>query len=91
MLEVVQSKQFKKSFKRIRSHKNFKENVFHFVIDELRNDRQLEAKYKDHQLVGDHIGQRECHVQNDILLIYEKRKDVLVLLLADIGSHSELF
>lgn len=91
MREIVQAKQFRKSFKRIRSHKDFKANVFGFIVEELANDRELDKKYKDHDLIGYYAGYRECHLQNDILLIYKKEKDILILILADIGSHSELF
>lgn len=91
MREILQAKQFKKSFKRVQSHKDFKQSIFEFVVEELANDRPLDQKYKDHELIGYYAGYRECHLQNDILLVYQKRKDVLVLILSDIGSHSELF
>ncbi len=57
----------------------------------LANGKVLDKKYKDHKLSGDYIGYRECHVQNDILLVYSIEGEVLVLYLLDIGSHSELF
>ena len=34
---------------------------------------------------------RECHVEPDFLLIYEKTEEVLVLSLVRTGSHSDLF
>ena len=33
----------------------------------------------------------ECHIQHDLLLVYEIREAELVLLLIDIGSHTYLF
>ena len=57
----------------------------------LLQNKKLENKYKDHGLSGDWIGYKECHLQNDILLIYKYEDDVLWLVLADIGSHSKLF
>lgn len=44
----------------------------------------------DHDLTGDWIGYRECHIKPDLLLIYRKVGDDM-LILARLGSHSELF
>lgn len=35
------------------------------VIDILFEGKLLDAKYKDHALVGNYIGFRECHIQPD--------------------------
>lgn len=51
----------------------------------------LPEKNKDHELTGDWVGHRECHVQPDWLLIYRIDDDVLVLTLSRTGSHSDLF
>ncbi|HIY07113.1 MAG TPA: type II toxin-antitoxin system YafQ family toxin, partial [Candidatus Evtepia faecigallinarum] len=48
-------------------------------------------KYKDHALIGDYAGYRECHIQPDWLLVYRLEDDVLVLTLFRTGSHSDLF
>lgn len=59
------------------------------VITSLLKDIPLSEKYKDHALVGNWAGARECHVLPDLLLIYEKvGKDELWL--RRLGSHSEL-
>jgi len=57
----------------------------------LKSGSTLDSKYRDHELKGVYVGIRECHIQNDILLLYCKEKDVLVLVLVDIGTHSHLF
>ena len=46
---------------------------------------------KDHELSGNWVGYRECHIQPDWLLIYYIENDVLVLTLARTGTHSDLF
>ncbi|MCD7805380.1 MAG: type II toxin-antitoxin system YafQ family toxin [Oscillospiraceae bacterium] len=61
------------------------------VIDKLANDETLEAKFRDHNLTGDYVNFRECHIEPDWLLIYKKEADILVLLLQRVGSHSDLF
>lgn len=57
----------------------------------LHRARPFPPKYKDHQLSGNWIGYRECHIQPNWLLIYHIEKDVLVLTLSRTGSHSDLF
>lgn len=46
---------------------------------------------RDHQLSGDYVGYRECHITPDWLLIYEADGDELVLYLTRTGSQSDLF
>ena len=45
-----------------------------YVIEKLRNKESLEAKYKDHKLKGDLTNLRNCHIEPDLVLIYEKDK-----------------
>ena len=59
------------------------------VIYKLENQEPLDSKYKDHQLIGNWQGHRECHVESDWLLIYKKSETHLYL--AQTGSHSDLF
>ena len=59
------------------------------IIDKLLIEEPLEYSSRDHRLVGNWKGYRECHVQPDWLLIY--RVDGNLLLLARTGSHAELF
>ena len=49
----------------------------------------LEAIYRDHALIGNYYGARECHIKPDLLLIYEKEDSLITL--RRLGSHSELF
>ena len=59
----------------------------------MANKEQLDAKYKDHQLINDKTYKdcRECHLDPDWLLIYKYKEDKLKLVLFVTGSHSELF
>lgn len=45
-------------------------------------------KYHDHALIGNMRGYRECHIRNDVLLIYKKEQDILIMTCVRIGSHS---
>lgn len=49
-------------------------NLLKEIIDFLTNEKQLDPKYLDHPLKGKWKGARECHVENDWLLIYRIRK-----------------
>jgi mRNA interferase YafQ len=60
------------------------------VIDALVFDQLLAASYRDHNLTGEWAECRECHIKADLLLIYKKMDDDK-LILARLGSHSELF
>ena len=61
------------------------------IIWQLANNEELASKYKDHALIGSYKGFRECHVKPDLLLIYKKQNEILLLTCVEIGSHSELF
>jgi mRNA interferase YafQ len=54
------------------------------VVPEL-----LDEHYRDHALIGNWKGFRECHMQPDWLLIYRIENNELQL--ARTGSHTELF
>ncbi|MCC5789974.1 MAG: type II toxin-antitoxin system YafQ family toxin [Opitutales bacterium] len=49
----------------------------------------LAEKYRDHALIGNYQGCRECHVSPDWLLIYQTTETELILVRT--GSHSVLF
>lgn len=82
------SKQFKKVFKKLENKD--KDQVLH-ILERLANDEKLEPKYKDHKLKGGYEGFKECHILPDLLLIYQKYEDLLILSAFRLGSHSELF
>ena len=87
---VKLTNKFKKDYKIIEKQgKNIKKLVE--VIEMLAEGKQLDSKYKDHSLIGNYKGYRECHIEADWLLIYKKFDNILVLILLRTGSHSELF
>ena len=62
-----------------------------YVIDMLSKGQTLPEKYKNHPLHEKLKGYYDCHVLNDLVLIYKIEKDRLVILLCDIDTHSNLF
>ena len=89
MLKIEPSTRYKKDVKQILKNPKFKEFELRHVVTTLMHEKNLEEKYLDHRLSGDWNGYRECHVQNDLLLIYKIEKGKL--LLTRLGSHSNLF
>lgn len=90
MLTPIFTTSFKKDFKKISKQKKNLELIAN-VIKKLSLGEILEGKYKDHLLIGDYKGKRECHLAPDWLLIYEIEKKEKNLILYRTGSHSELF
>lgn len=90
MLSIETSNQFRKDQKKLQKQKKdlFKLKT---VIEILIEGKQLPQKYQDHPLSGNWNGYRDCHVENDLVLIYKIDKKNKILLLQRIGSHSELF
>lgn len=86
--EIKYSTKFKKHYKKLNAKEQQNADI---IINRIANNETLEAKYKDHALKGNYIGFRECHIQQDLLLVYQKQDDQLILYLFRIGSHSELF
>ena len=88
--EIVWTTRFKKDYKlAMKRHMNM--DLIDDIIRALSRGEKLPEKNKDHELTGDWIGHRECHILPDWLLIYRIENDVLVLTLARTGSHSNLF
>ena len=61
------------------------------VIEKLRLGQALGEEYHVHELKGNFVGFRECHIKPDWFLIYLIEDDILTLTLADTGSHADLF
>jgi mRNA interferase YafQ len=68
-LEVRLSSRFKKDLK-LAQKQNKNLNLLFSVIEKLANLEKLDEKYKDHSLLGEYKGFRECHLEPDWLLIY---------------------
>lgn len=85
------AKKFKISLRKLLKSGRVARETIEAPIEIIASGKTLEKKYHDHALAGDLIGYRECHIKPDLLLIYTIKKDMLILVLADIGSHASLF
>lgn len=90
MLEVVLSNRFKKDLK-LAAKRGYNLDLLENVVDTLARGEKLTEKYRDHELIGNYSGFRECHIQPDWLLVYRIENSELILFLSRTGTHSDLF
>lgn len=85
------SNRFKRDFMREKSGRFGKnlEALLGQVLDLLVEDQPLPHSNLDHQLTGNWVDCRDCHIRPDLVLIYRKI-DANILELVRLGSHSEL-
>ncbi len=81
---------FKKTFKLAKKRgKNV--SKLQFIIEQLQLGITLPEKHRDHLLIGNYSGYRECHIEPYWLLIYKVEIKEKLLILEATGSHSDLF
>ena len=81
--DVVWTAKFKKDYK-LAMKRRMNMDLLDDIIRALSRGEKLPEKNKDHELTGNWVGHRECH-------IYRIEDDMLVLTLARTGTHSDLF
>ena len=59
------------------------------IIRSLVAKEILDPIHRDHKLIGNWMGRRECHIESDWLLIYKINGNNLIL--ERTGNHSDLF
>jgi addiction module toxin, relE/stbE family len=90
MLKLVTTGTFRKDYKRIKK-RGYDISLLETVLEQLLSEKKLEEKYRDHALVGNYAGFRECHILPDWLLIYAVNNSELILTASRTGTHSDLF
>jgi len=90
MYRIVATGKFKRDLKTV-IKRGYNMKLMDEVVTKLSNGEKLPEKNKDHALVGNYVGKRECHITPDWLLIYEIDNGELILYLTRTGSHSDLF
>ena len=84
----VYTRQFERDIKRVRKRgKNLQK--FKIIARALIEGNKLDPLHRDHRLVGDYAGRRECHIEADWLLIYKLEEDQIIF--ERTGSHTDLF
>ena len=91
--EFTRTKEFTKDWQRLahsgRYDMNRLKNVMMLLIE---NSAPVPAEWLDHQLTGQWINHRECHIGGDFLLIYkiDANSNERVIFVRT-GTHAELF
>ena len=88
MLTVRTTTRFVQDLKKLsKKHKII--DLLESVIKQLEMGQRLSIHYRDHNLIGNWKGYRECHIESDWLLIYLIKDTDLILVRT--GSQDELF
>ncbi|CAN2040091.1 mRNA interferase toxin YafQ [Candidatus Magnetomoraceae bacterium gMMP-15] len=82
------TRRFQKDIKRLKRSSKDIEKLF-FVINKLAEGEKLSRIYRDHPLKGVFKSKRDCHIEDDWILIYSIEDNELILYRT--GSHSQLF
>jgi mRNA interferase YafQ len=87
-LSIRQATKFRRDVKQLRRQGRELAQLERVIVA-LAAEELLDGRYRDHALVGNWRGFRECHIQPDWLLIYRIEGNELQL--ARTGSHAALF
>ncbi len=87
---LKRTKLFKQEYKLCKS-RGLNIELLNNVMYKLVCKESLEPKYRDHILIGNYKGYRECHLQGDWLLIYKIVPADNTIIFARTGTHSDLF
>ena len=90
MYSIDYTNRFKKDLQRCQK-RGLDINLVREAIVLLQQNGRLPASYRPHKLGGDRIGQWECHIKPDWLLVWEQNDMELRLLFLYTGIHSDLF
>lgn len=88
MLQLNSHIALKHDIKKLKK-KHYDLSKFYDLIKLLVEDpKSLPGKYRNHALSGNLQGFFECHVDDNLILIYQLTKTEIIL--ARLGTHSEL-
>ena len=88
MLNPTYNRQFEKDLKKMIKRGKTADKIKQ-IIQRLVQEEPLEPRHRDHKLVGNYRGRRECHIEPDWLLIYKVAAEEIIF--ERTGTHSDLF
>ena len=88
MVTPVYTRQFGKDVKRMK-RQGKKIDKLKLIMRSLVAVEPIDPIHKDHRLIGNWQGRRECHIEADWLLIYKIDNNQVIF--ERTGSHSDLF
>ena len=88
MLTPAYTRQFARDSKRMKKQgKNL--DKLKIIIRTLVAEESIDPIHRDHKLIGNWKGRRECHIESDWLLIYKTEIDRIIF--ERTGTHADLF
>jgi mRNA interferase YafQ len=88
MLKLKTTTRFEKDYKKARKSGRDLSRLKR-VMTWIAKEQPLPPELRDHKLIGNYQGRRECHLAGDWLLIYKIEDDTVIF--ERTGTHSELF
>ncbi|MES2677750.1 MAG: type II toxin-antitoxin system YafQ family toxin [Pseudomonadota bacterium] len=88
MKKIIFTNKFSKEYALMHKRGKNVDKIKH-IIELLKQDKLLPAKFKDHKLIGSYEGSRELHIEPDWLLVYKVSEESIVF--ERTGTHSDLF
>jgi len=86
-MRIAQHGEYKTAFKKAK--RRGEDGEIEEIVNCIAEGKPLPARCKDHELVGNWKGVRECHIRPDLLLLYIRTKSSTTLVA--LGSHADLF
>jgi mRNA interferase YafQ len=90
MLTPQETTRFRRDLRRMRRRGKDVQKL-QAIVRLLVQEQPLAPRHRDHPLVGDWLGYRDCHIEPDWLLIYKIDQEEASLTLARTGTHADLF
>ncbi|MEA3358591.1 MAG: type II toxin-antitoxin system YafQ family toxin [Thermodesulfobacteriota bacterium] len=87
-MKLFRAKTFKKDYQKLKISDN-KYSKYIRYLSLLLEGKALPLEARDHSLIGNYAGFRECHIGGDVLVIYYIEDDIIRL--TRIGTHSQIF
>ena len=91
-MNYIMPQYLKKNSRSLKKQPNKIEKILAVVkLLEKGGVSEIPKKMKPHMLIGQYQGCLECHIEGDLLLIWQQDDEEMVIVLERLGSHSELF
>lgn len=90
MLNIKQTHKYKKDIQKVSKYKNFNKTKLNNTLKSIIENKPLPENMHDHSLKGYPKNReiRDFHLNPDIVVIYEKTPDSIILI--RIGKHNTL-
>jgi len=88
MLTPVYTRQVEKDVKRMEKREKNLEKL-KIIMRSLVAEEPLDPLHRNHKLIGNWQGRRECHIESDWLLIYKTEEGRVIF--ERTGTHSDMF